>query len=209
MGRFLVWMMVLGSMAVGITSAPADPISPEEHARRIARIQQIAAESGGKIEITLLPVKRSAPARQPDVQILEIPDGEGAPRSSPAFEGNFSSLFTTALQVFRTGEVQEALDRFDYLARISSNRKQHMTCLYWQGECLFQLCRYEHAMEVFRGVANEPDEAKADDAMVRLAMCALGLDRPSEARHWLQLLLHSFPDSEYRPAVQFWLSQWP
>ncbi len=177
--------------------------SSEEAARRLARIQAIAASSNGKIEIQVVsvPVSQASPVfTSPQDNAFAVP--APGPGDSPA-----SDMYARALQLFFDQKFDQALESFKILAASTSDLARRGDCFYYMGECYLRFAANAPAMRSFHMVLTCAESTKQDDALFRIAMDRWQAGKTQEARSFFNQLLATAPDSEYAAVVKNWLAQ--
>ena len=88
----------------------------------------------------------------------------------------------------------EALQGFRSLEQQDSHGPLAANYLYWQGESLYALKRYNEALQEFNLVVQEfPGSNKVDDAQFKIAECYERLGLASSARSAYELMLSKYP----------------
>lgn len=200
--RFVICFVLL-CQASFLKAQAGAVYSSEEAARRLARIQAIAASSNGKIEIQVVsvPVTQTSPVFSvPPENVFAAP--ASGPGDSPA-----SDLYARALQLFFDGKFKEALEYFQILATSTSDPTRKGDCYYYLGECYLRFQAFAPAMRSFHMVLTCAGSPKQDDALFRIAMDSWRAGKTQEARSLFCKLLNTAPDSEYAAVVKTWLAQ--
>lgn len=198
----LILCSVLLCQASFLLAQTGAPYSREEAARRLARIQAIAASSNGKIEISVVSLAAEPPRPSPPAQ--EIRYAAALPVSADSL---FAPLYAKALQYFYDQKYDGALESFQSLAAMTTDAARRGDCLFYLGECYLQFLAYEEAISCLRSAAACPGCSKQDDALFRLAMTWWRLGDAPAAKTQLRRLLALVPESEYAAVVKNWLSQ--
>ncbi|MBN1543541.1 tetratricopeptide repeat protein [candidate division KSB1 bacterium] len=165
-------------------------LSAQEFNRRLERIKQIAAESGGKIEIEVIPVH--SPPQPPS-----LPKANIAPSEDESPQINH---MTHGLKKFFRGRFLSALDSF-IRAEIEDKEQDSR---YWQGECLVHLGKQREALKIFEDYLLDACSDKRDDALVRTAMIHYELGNRDICRRYLRRVL-DLGESDFTPLAQKWL----
>jgi TolA-binding protein len=204
--------------------------SQEEAERRLARIQEIAASSEGKIEITVIRLPgEAAPACPeevlPDRLAESIPPNPSIALANPAenalspatkppipFGAEFAPLknpdaewqeqFNLALSLEQKNMYREALI---LLLRLSSQHPDNPRCgecYYEMGECLSAIKQYALARQAFCQVLRYPESTSYDDALLRVAAQLIREGQNRKAHPYLERLVADMPESEYAVLAQ-------
>lgn len=167
-------------------------------------------------EVTLLRarIEGRMPAVAPAPRMVPQTGGEAAPAPVPPVTGPVEALgtpkaapeesrYTNALHAFNQGRYASALSEFQALAAEDSSGPYAPNYLYWQGEALFALHRYNEALQRFSAVAEQfPNSLKADDARFKIAECYEQMNLPASARTAYRDLMAQHPTSEYVSRAQ-------
>lgn len=208
------WWFSMGFSGVLALAGMLAAITPEEHARRIARMQEIASQSHGKIEIVVEAYDRSLadghntlPAAKPETypeQTMAASARATAekipmPMSVPAAAADVSDtrdLLARALHLIYRKHDEEALSILHYLLRTwpasASSRLWH----YWAGECCYHLKKMDSAVEHFTIAADGDDRGKAEQATLKLALIADARNDRVSGKRLLTNLLQNYPHGD-------------
>lgn len=182
--------------------------SEAEAERRLAHIQEVAASSGGKIEITVirLPGETAATVPAPLAETAE-PAAPGVPWGAeftplPNPDAEWQEQFDRALALETEKSWREALK---VLLHLSDNHPDHPRrgeCYYEMGECLAALGNYPMARRAFCQVLQYPASTVYDDALMRVAAALIREGRAGMAHPYLERLLATLPNSEFAPLAE-------
>jgi tol-pal system protein YbgF len=140
------------------------------------------------------PIQRPMPPAGGESARPTLPTSENSPLGPPPFE----TRYTDALHSFNQGQYATALRQFQSLATEDPSSAYAPNYLYWQGESLFALHRYNEALQKFSGVVDRyPNSLKADDARFKIAESYEAMNLPSSARQAYERLIADNPTSEY------------
>ena len=189
--------------------------SYDEFERRLERIKHIAAESNGKIEITVLPAtdrkkvqtqiasKNIEPQNSFRLKGMKKTSGDNSHMSI----SDPGKVFLEALSCFNSSDYSKAIDTFNSLLMNFPEHKISSDCHYWLGECYACSHDLNKAIREFLAVLTSPFSDKMDDAMMRVAMCYNDMGNKKQAFVHFQKLILFFPDSEYTEIVHSWLQK--
>jgi tol-pal system protein YbgF len=166
-------------------------------------------------EVTLLRarIEGRMPALPPPAPRTPI-GGEAVPPTAPPVTGPAEaptepatapqeSRYTNALHAFNQGRYASALSEFQSLAQDDPAGAYAPNYLYWQGESLFALRRYNEALQRFTDVVEKyPNSLKSDDARFKIAECYEQMNLPGSARAAYRDLIAQHPTSEYVARAQ-------
>jgi TolA-binding protein len=109
---------------------------------------------------------------------------------------NVSAAYNDALEKYKARKYEEALNIFTGVQEAASG-KVKSAAMYWTGECLNGLKRYDDAIKVFEDVVATKVSDKRDDAQYMLAHVNLRKRDTAKAKEAYQTLIDKFPTSEY------------
>jgi tol-pal system protein YbgF len=131
----------------------------------------------------------------------EKADGKG-PAAEPSPSGNAvagssgQSGYDKALSLYHKGEYARAGESFDSFLRSSPGSALTPNALYWQGECLYSLGRYDDAIMLFKDVAARyPRHDKAAASLLKAGYSYERLKDMENAHFYWQILIDDFPAS--------------
>ena len=120
-------------------------------------------------------------------------NGGGTPPSDPADE---SREYESALNLLKANKLREAANAFDAFAKNHPDSSLVPNAYYWQGNALSSSRDCKKAIEIYRVVANKwPQDPKAPDALVSMALCQQELGDSRGARTSLETVVSTYPDS--------------
>lgn len=115
---------------------------------------------------------------------------------TPAPVSDVSAAYNDAMAKFKAGKYGDALNGFMSVKEAASG-KVKSAALYWTGECLNGLKRYDDAIKVFEEVVAVKGSDKRDDAQYMLAHVYLRKKDSARAKEAYQTLIDKYPTSEY------------
>ncbi len=119
--------------------------------------------------------------------------------------GSDYDMYQTALQTFDAKSYDKARDLFSSVIQKFPDGDYADKSQYWIGECFFAQGNYQQAVAALNKVLEYKNSEKADDAMMKLAMCYMRLGKNDLAAEQFQRLISRFPASEYVPRAQKYL----
>ncbi len=189
-------------------------ITPEEHARRIARMQEIAAQSHGKIEIMVEAYDRvpaaghdALPEARPETALHHTlagneratPERISTPLPAPVEAADVTDrreLLPRALHLIYRKHDEEALAILQYLLHTWPASEPSRLWHYWAGECCYHLNRMDTAAKYFLFAAESDNRDKAEQATLKLALIADARDDRVNGKRLLAKLLHDYPHGD-------------
>jgi TolA-binding protein len=143
---------------------------------------------------------KERPAETPSREALAIPSST---LPSPLGPTPFATRYTDALHAFNSGQYASALDAMQALEQEDTGSAYSANYLYWEGESLFALHRYNEALQKFSMVADRfGSSLKADDARFKMAESYERMNLPASARQEYLNLIAESPASEYVARAQ-------
>ncbi len=121
--------------------------------------------------------------------------------------GDFKSNYSEALRLYSVRQPDKSIAIFKSLFATYPQHKLASNCTYWIGENYFMKGNYSAAIEAFNAVFNYPNSYKLDDATLMLARCYHKLGQTNNAINYFEQVIENYPDSEYVPKAQQWLSR--
>jgi tol-pal system protein YbgF len=104
--------------------------------------------------------------------------------------------YDEALSLYHKGEYARAGESFDSFLRSAPGSALTPNALYWQGECLYSLGRYDDAIMLFKDVAARyPRHDKAAASLLKAGYSYERLKDLENARFYWQILIDDFPAS--------------
>ena len=204
----MIYLLVTNRLPAGETISG---LSAEEHARRINRMKEIAASSGGKIEIEVI---RETEASSPRAPVLTLPGPERAAEpdladhpastSGAIVPDRIGENYVQALHLFHDRCPAKALELFESLLALFPKDDLVGDWCYWCGECNLALQDNEKAMTYWHQALTTVPCGKADQAMLRLIQVHHRLGDREETRRLLDRLLTDFPHSDAAVVAEMW-----
>ncbi len=115
-------------------------------------------------------------------------------RVSPA--QNATVAYEAALAQYYKGQYAKAQETFADFLRLHPGSSLAPNALYWQGECLYSLGKFDAAILAFKDVASKyPKHDKAAAALLKAGFAYAELKDKENARFYWQILLDDFPGS--------------
>ncbi|HEX5659856.1 MAG TPA: tetratricopeptide repeat protein [Polyangiales bacterium] len=128
------------------------------------------------------------------VPLPEVPRRSAAP--APA-QVSSDDLYLRALDLLRRKEFAEAQRELDAFVATRPRDPRVGKAHFFRAELMYAERDYKRALAAYEdSLASDPSGDKAPDAMLRSALCQLGLGARDRARATLQALRAKFPDSE-------------
>lgn len=116
--------------------------------------------------------------------------------AAPAASKTGSAAYDAALALYSKGDYNRSNEAFAVFLRESSGSSLAPNALYWQGECMYSLGKYDEAILFFKDVASKyPKHAKAAAALLKAGYSYERLKDMENARFYWQILLDDFPGS--------------
>ncbi|MDZ7724151.1 MAG: tol-pal system protein YbgF [candidate division KSB1 bacterium] len=120
---------------------------------------------------------------------------------------SFRSRYDQALNLYKQRQYEQAIALFRELLAVRPQNTLTDNCQYWMGECYYGLTEYEKAAMEFNKVFMYPESNKLDDAQLKLGLCYINMGDNAQARTEFQKLINEYPNSEYIPRAQSYLSR--
>ena len=121
----------------------------------------------------------------------------------------FLTRYQTALSMFHDGRYAESMDLFTELSHAPDPNQMTDNCMYWIGECLTGLGRFQEAISWYSAVLQFPGSEKQDDALIMRGNACVKLNDVASARQDYERLLREFPKSEYASLARKKLERLP
>lgn len=144
----------------------------------------------------------SAPTPLPPVDVgsHRLPSADAADNRVVATASNGTSpleIYTAGVDLFNAAEYAQALDAMNRFVATGPEADYMDNALYWMGECLYGLGRYNEALGYFQRVVSEyPDGNKVPDALLKEALTHERLANLPQARQVLATLAETFPTTD-------------
>ena len=111
--------------------------------------------------------------------------------------------------MFHDGRYAESMDLFTELSHAPDPNQMTDNCMYWIGECLTGLGRFQEAISWYSAVLQFPGSEKQDDALIMRGNACVKLNDVASARQDYERLLREFPKSEYASLARKKLERLP
>lgn len=135
-------------------------------------------------------------------------------KSMPSFTGSLpgataaaSAEYQRGLGLFYERQYDAAIMVFTELLNQGDAGPLESNCHYWIGECNYGKRQYQEALRSFEYVLNYEISPKIDDALLMGGKCMLNLGDVDGARGKFRQLQQEFPDSEFSPKADRYLSR--
>ena len=123
--------------------------------------------------------------------------------------GNYSEDYQAAFQEYNNHNYKQAIQMFEELLAINSSHSLSDNCRYWIGECYYGLGNYNQAIIEFTKVFSFTKSNKMDAAQLKIGLCFMRLGDQARASQEFERLISDYPDSEFVPKAQGYLSKLP
>lgn len=174
-----------------------------ELAAQIETLRAEIARLRGQIEVLGFEVEQSQ-KRQKDFYVdldnrlrkLENPPAPARPEPAKIDPVAEARDYEAALNLFKGGKYKEAVAAFEAFVKAYPGGSFVPSAFYWSGQSLYQLRDCHKATEVFHSVsATWPEDPKASDAMLGMAICQIEANDHKNARLTLDALIAKYPAS--------------
>ena len=116
---------------------------------------------------------------------------------------SFDERYELALDKFHHNDFNGALAEFRRLAVEDPNSGRAPNYLYWQGESLYALKRYDDALQTFEAVMTQyPQSMKAAASQFKIGETYEKMNQNGSAKSAYERLLADYPNSEYRTRAE-------
>lgn len=106
-------------------------------------------------------------------------------------------IYTSGVDLFNEAEYSQALDAMNRFVATGPQPDYMDNALYWMGECLYGLGRYDEALGFFQRVVSEyPDGNKVPDSLLKEALTHERLSNLSRAHEILTTLVETYPTTD-------------
>ncbi len=158
-------------------------------------------------ELEIERLKSSLTAK--DNKISELESGAFGGKSTLSYSprGNFAEDYQYALSEYNSRNYKNAISIFEKLLASDQNNSLSDNCQYWIGEAYYGLGNYNQAVIEFTKVFSFNKSNKFDDAQLKLGLCYMKSGDKQKAREELERLISAYPDSEYIPTAESYLSR--
>ena len=107
-------------------------------------------------------------------------------------------------------KLESAIQQFNAIIAGYPESKLTENCRYWIAQSYFSMKAYPQAAQGFSEVINDMRfDHKDDDASIMLGITYLRLNSIDEARGEFERFIRTYPQSEYRSKVEYWVSRLP
>ncbi len=119
---------------------------------------------------------------------------------------SYEALYKKGLDAFDSVEYQNAIYIFYELLERDKTHGLASNCYYWIGESYFALGQYPQALQYFDNVFEYPKSNKLDDSLLKKGLCYMNMKQYQNAKEMLELLIRTYPGSEYIPRANQYLN---
>lgn len=217
MKRYMIWTLCLGFLFLSFQCASSNKTKKqgsdkqsEEDVLKLLGISQNEQKTDGtatqQASSTLEQQLRQKDAEinqlkaelvLKDERIAELEKGRTQVFSTPMAGGDYTAQYNAALGIYRSGQYQEAISRFQSLLAQSMTHDLSDNCQYWIGECYYDLRNYRQAIVEFEKVFTFTRSNKDPDAQLKLGLCYMNLGDAAKAREEFNRLITNYPRSSY------------
>ena len=190
-GGRVLWLCLSWMLFATCISYSQDKLSSKQ---RLARIQKIAEQSNGKIEVRVIPANET-PASSKSIQI---------DFNSTLERTKLSEIYITALRSFYNSDFENARDDFETIIRHGYGilaAESH----YWLAECHVAMGNKDQAIIAFQNSYLLSE--KKTDSLMRLGMLYIEQGENELARDCFQRLLTEFTHGHYIEQSRHWLKR--
>lgn len=227
MKRYIVWILCLGFLFVSLQCASSNKTKKqtgdkqsEEDVLKLLGISQNEQKTEGaapQANITALEQQlrqKDAEINQlkselvlKDERIAELEKDRSQISVAPMAGGDYAAQYNAALGMYRSGQYQEAISRFQSLLAQSMTNDLSDNCQYWTGECYYDMRNYRQAIVEFEKVFTFPKSNKDPDAQLKLGLCYMNLGDTAKAGEEFNRLITNYPKSSYVARAHVYLSR--
>ena len=169
-----------------------------------------AAEPARRRNRSTAPTPRAQPPVDVGGHRLPTVDNDNRPvrptSGSSSSAGSTSSprnIYDRAVGQFHSAEYADALSTLNEFVLTSPEPDYMDNALFWMGECLYGLGRYNEALGFFQRVVSEyPDGNKVPDSLLKEALTYERLQNDSRAREILATLVETYPTTDAADRAQ-------
>ena len=147
-------------------------------------------------------VRSSAPPSDLVPEAATPPTPPPAPKSTAvhpaprAATGTPKQVYDRAFETFRAGNLDGAEALFRSFAEAHARHDLADNALYWWAECRYHRKDFLGALQLFQRILEEqPQGNKVPDAMVKMGLCLVNLDQPSEGARILEQVESLYPNT--------------
>ena len=163
-----------------------------EYAQSPIRVVQEAPEGGSPARVD----SPSGPGLEPTAAAPAAPRRQQPRQQAPAQRSGGKGPYDAALALYYKGDYGKAQEAFKSFLQSSPRSSLAPNAMYWEGECLYSLGKYDQAILVFKDVVTK--YPKHDKAAASLLKAGYSYERMSDmenAKFYWQILLDDFPGS--------------
>lgn len=197
---------------LGISKEKSEEPKPVETSKNEDQLRNEISELEKRLserdsEISRL--KTDLSKRDDQISQLETnyPKQPAAPAGTYTSAGNLREDYQNALSEYYNRNYKLAIQLFEELLARNITGSLADNCRYWIGECYYGLGNYNQAIIEFTKVFSYNKSNKMDDAQLKLGICYWKLGDRERARQEFERLLSDYPNSEYVPKAQQFLSR--
>ncbi|PJB47839.1 MAG: tol-pal system protein YbgF [Deltaproteobacteria bacterium CG_4_9_14_3_um_filter_63_12] len=111
--------------------------------------------------------------------------------------------YKAGLKHYRQQEFEPAIQLFETFLDATPPTDYVDNALYWLGECYYGLGRYNDAARYFHRIVKEfPDGNKVPDALLKVGLTYIRLEKPESAREVMYYLIEAYPKSDAAHVAQ-------
>lgn len=111
--------------------------------------------------------------------------------------------YKAGLKHYRQQEFEPAIQLFETFLDANPPIDYVDNALYWLGECYYGLGRYNDAARYFHRIVKEfPDANKVPDALLKVGLTYMRLEKPESAREVMYYLIEAYPKSDAAHVAQ-------
>lgn len=174
------------------------PVSPYLTLAKARGSDRLAASPSRSLEYTGAPV--APPPAAPTVRgpkPASAPEAQAAPGHKTAGKPVTSkSTYDVALGLYHKGDYAKAQQTFKSFLQSSPSSALTPNAMYWEGECLYSMGKYDEAIIIFKDVASKyPKHDKAAASLLKAGYAYERIKDMENAKFYWQILLDDFPGS--------------
>ncbi len=196
---------------LGITKEKTEPVTPaqptgfdDQLRKDIAELERRLAEKDAEISR----LRSDLTAKEERLTKVESSiSSQPQVSTTTTFTGNLREDYQNALSEYYNRNYKLAIQLFEELLARYPNTSLSDNCRYWIGECYYALGNFNQAIIEFTKVFSFANSNKLDDAQLKLGLCYLRLGDRERARQEFERLISDYPNSEYVPKAQQYLSR--
>jgi len=179
------------SMAPMGARAPAGAQQPQEEVLSFASIGP-----DGRVVRSSGPPPALGPDDAPPPAAPPAPKSSAARPAPRDLSGSPKQVYDRAFETFRAGDLDGAEALFRSFAEGHARHDLADNALYWWAECRYHRKDFLGALQLFQRILEEqPQGNKVPDAMVKMGLCLVNLDQPSEGARILEQVESLYPNT--------------